>query len=277
MAFKLPNRVKEGWTGTGTGNITLGGNFAGFFTFASQFSDGDTTHYCIENPGQNEAEFGLGTIASSGTVLQRTTVIGGTNGTSAVSFSAGTKNVFVSPLNTDLGSVQLIASATASGSSQTLDLTGLDNACKAWLVTVRGIKETTSDGDLFGFRVGTGSTSWQTSSYAWGLDGRSIANVIVAAGSVSTTALIEAGHNGIFADGGGFLQMTIANPGSGALDKHIVGQMSAIKADGSDGYQCSFGGIWFGGTAALTGLRFMMSSGSNNLANTVVADVFKVN
>lgn len=96
MAVSYADRVKETWTGAGTGTVSLGGAVTGYEQFQDNFSSGNTTHYCIENPGTGEWELGLGTLAS-GTpwTLARTTVLASSNSNAKVSFSAGQKNVFV--------------------------------------------------------------------------------------------------------------------------------------------------------------------------------------
>lgn len=92
MALVLADRVQETTTTTGTGTVTLAGAVAGFQTFAA-VGDGNSTYYTIA--GGAEWEVGIGTYTSSGTTLSRTTVISSSNSGSLVTFSAGTKNVFV--------------------------------------------------------------------------------------------------------------------------------------------------------------------------------------
>ena len=96
MAFIIKDRVKEGTTSTGTGAITLGGAAATFDPFNSYMTNGDTTYYAIvhTSSGVDEWEVGLGTW-NTGNTLTRTTVLAGSNGTSAENFSAGTKDVFM--------------------------------------------------------------------------------------------------------------------------------------------------------------------------------------
>jgi len=64
MALVVKDRVRETTTTTGTGTVTLGG-------------------------------VGIGTYTSSGTTLSRDTILESSNSGSAVNFSAGTKDVFV--------------------------------------------------------------------------------------------------------------------------------------------------------------------------------------
>ena len=96
MAFIIKDRVKETTTSTGTGAVSLGGATATFDTFQSYMSDGDTTYYAIVHTtsGTDEWEVGIGTW-NTGNTLTRTTVLAGSNGTSAETFSAGDKEVFM--------------------------------------------------------------------------------------------------------------------------------------------------------------------------------------
>jgi hypothetical protein len=94
MAFVIADRVKERTTTTGTGTVTLTGAATGFQSF-SAIGNANTTYYAIVSQTGTEWEVGLGTYTSSGTTLARTTVIASSNGGSAVNFSAGTKDVFV--------------------------------------------------------------------------------------------------------------------------------------------------------------------------------------
>ena len=92
MALVVKDRVQETTTTTGTGTFTLAGAVSGFQSF-SVIGDGNTTYYAIV--GGTEWEVGLGTYTSSGTLLSRDTILESSNGGTAVNFSAGTKNVFV--------------------------------------------------------------------------------------------------------------------------------------------------------------------------------------
>jgi hypothetical protein len=94
MAFVIADRVKETTTTTGTGTVTLLGAATGFQSF-SAIGNANTTYYAIVNQTGTEWEVGLGTYTASGTTLARTTVIASSNAGSAVNFSAGTKDVFV--------------------------------------------------------------------------------------------------------------------------------------------------------------------------------------
>jgi hypothetical protein len=133
MALVVKDRVQETTTTTGTGTITLAGAVTGFQSF-SVIGDANTTYYTIAAGSQFEV--GIGTYTSSGTTLSRDTILESSNGGTAVDFSAGTKNVFVTypaerALYTDASSNAIAlgtpASATltnASGLPLTTGVTG---------------------------------------------------------------------------------------------------------------------------------------------------------
>ena len=96
MALVIDDRVKETSTTAGTGTLNLSGAVSGFQTFVAGVGDGNTTYYAIVNRDADEWETGLGTVTDASTdTLARTTVIASSNSDSAVSFSSGTKDVFV--------------------------------------------------------------------------------------------------------------------------------------------------------------------------------------
>ena len=91
MALVLKDRLKETTTTTGTGTYTLAGAVTGFEAF-SQIGNGNTTYYCCTDG--TDFEIGIGTYASSGTTLARTTILQSSNSDNAVSWSSGTRTVF---------------------------------------------------------------------------------------------------------------------------------------------------------------------------------------
>lgn len=95
MPFILANRVKDTTTTTGTGTITLSGTAPlGYQTFGAGIGNGNTTYYTIT--AGSEWEVGVGTYSSTGPTLSRDTVLSSSaGGTTKVTFSAGTKDVFV--------------------------------------------------------------------------------------------------------------------------------------------------------------------------------------
>jgi hypothetical protein len=93
MALILKDRVKETTAVTSTGTATLLGAVAGYQSF-SVIGNGNTCYYAIASQTGSEWEVGIGTYTSPDQ-LARTTVLSSSNSGSAVNFSAGTKDVFV--------------------------------------------------------------------------------------------------------------------------------------------------------------------------------------
>ena len=95
MALVIADRVKETTTTTGTGAISLAGAATNFRAFSSVMSNADTTYYAIIDDTNNAFEIGLGTYASSGNTITRTTVLTSSNSNNAVDFGSGSKDVFL--------------------------------------------------------------------------------------------------------------------------------------------------------------------------------------
>jgi len=92
MALVVKDRVQETTVTVGTIALVLAGAVTGFQSF-SVIGNGNTTYYAIV--GGAEWEVGIGTYTAVGTALSRDTILSSSNGGSAVNFSTGTKNVFV--------------------------------------------------------------------------------------------------------------------------------------------------------------------------------------
>jgi hypothetical protein len=92
MALVVKDRVQETTVTVGTIALVLTGAVTGFQSF-SAIGDGNTTYYAVV--GGTEWEVGIGTYTALGTTLSRDTILESSNAGSAVNFSAGTKNVFV--------------------------------------------------------------------------------------------------------------------------------------------------------------------------------------
>jgi hypothetical protein len=146
MALVLTDRVKETTTTTGTGTVTLLGASTGFQAF-SAIGNGNTTYYTIAGQTGSEWEVGVGTYTAAGTLLARTTVLTSSNGGSAVNFSAGTKDVFVTypSKRAVIGSEGYVENAATVAVSSTIT-TG-NNAMSAGPVTINsGITVTVPSG-----------------------------------------------------------------------------------------------------------------------------------
>lgn len=123
MAHLTADRVRETTTTTGTGAITLAGAVVGFRAFSSVLSIGDTCYYSVASLPGTEWEVGVGTYSALNT-LTRTTVLSSSNAGAAVTFSAGTKEIFITAaasrfLQADNTNNYTVTSTTASTSTTT--------------------------------------------------------------------------------------------------------------------------------------------------------------
>ena len=154
MALILADRVKETSTTAGNGTFTLDGAATGFQSFAV-VGNGNTTYYCIAGQGTNEWEVGIGTYASAGTTLTRTTVLSNSSATepTALVFAAGTKDVFVTYPSEKSVNLDASGNATAlgtpvafTGTNITGTAAGLTAGAATVLATARNIAGVSFDG-----------------------------------------------------------------------------------------------------------------------------------
>ncbi len=94
MALQLQDRVLETANSPGTGTVTLLGASLGYQSFDTALTSGNTTYYTIADLGGSNWEVGIGTFTSPDQ-LTRDTVLSSSNAGSAVNFSSGTQNVFI--------------------------------------------------------------------------------------------------------------------------------------------------------------------------------------
>lgn len=105
MTTTIADRVKETTATTGTGTYTLAGAASGFRTFASKVTVGAKCYYCAAM--SSDWEVGEGTLATSST-LARTAILASSNANAAVSWGAGTKDIFITaPAYSLLGTVPI--------------------------------------------------------------------------------------------------------------------------------------------------------------------------
>ena len=94
MALVLKDRVKESSVSTGTGAFVLDGAVGPFQAF-STIGDGNETYYAIVGQTTTEWEVGIGTYTTSTDSISRDTILASANSNTIVTFSAGTKDVFI--------------------------------------------------------------------------------------------------------------------------------------------------------------------------------------
>ena len=123
MAFVTADRVLDSSTSTGTGAFVVSGTpAAGYQTFSAVMSVGDTCYYSIQGQTTAEFEVGLGTYSSANT-LTRTTIYSSSNSGSAVTFSAGTKNVMLTMAASRSPQLNASGNVTALGTPVSATLT----------------------------------------------------------------------------------------------------------------------------------------------------------
>ena len=146
MAFVTADRVRDTSTTAGSGSFSVSGTApSGYRTFSAVLSVNDTFYYSIQHQTLNEWEVGLGTYSSANT-FARTTIYSSSNAGSAVTFSAGTKDVFITMAAAR--SLQLNASGNATALGTPVSAT-LTNATGLPLTTgVTGILPSANGGAL---------------------------------------------------------------------------------------------------------------------------------
>ena len=123
MAFVTADRVRDTSTTAGSGSFSVSGTApTGYRTFSAVLAVNDTFYYSIQHQTLNEWEVGLGTYSSANT-FARTTVYSSSNAGSAVTFSAGTKDVFITMAAARSPQLNASGNVTALGTPVSATLT----------------------------------------------------------------------------------------------------------------------------------------------------------
>ena len=112
------DRVKETTSTTGTGTYTLSDVAAvGFQSFSAALTDADQVSYCVTDG--TDWEVGAGTYTATGTTLSRDSITSSSNSGTAVIWSAGDKDIFItasaSTFNGAATASEVVALAIALG------------------------------------------------------------------------------------------------------------------------------------------------------------------
>jgi hypothetical protein len=207
MPLIVKDRVQETSTTTGTGTFTLAGAVSGFATFSSAVGNGNTTYYAIV--GGTEWEVGIGTVAAG--TLARTTLLASSTG-SAISFSAGIKNVFCTypaDKSVTIDDIQTLTNKTINLASNTLTgttaqfNTALSDGDFATLAGTETLTNKALNGTL---GATTPSTVAATTISASGIStfsaGSAAAPAITTAGDTNTGVFFPVADTIAFAEGG---------------------------------------------------------------------------
>ena len=130
MALIVADRVKQYTNTTGTDPYTFSGSVDGFQDFSDVSSDGDTLYYSVSD--DINWEVGLGTYASAGGTLTRTTIFSSSNANSAVNWGVGTKTIFVTypadkaVIQDASGNVDVPNNLTVGGTVDGIDIAARD-------------------------------------------------------------------------------------------------------------------------------------------------------
>lgn len=137
-ALRTGPKVMEISSTTGTGTLNLNGAATTKHqTFVAGVGDDSVVPYMIEHTTAGEWEMGIGTVNdATPDTLARTTVLRGTNGTSAVNFSSGDKRVYVITLP-DVSAHVAAAAPTVNDDNNGSNGTFVPGSF--WIDTVTGI------------------------------------------------------------------------------------------------------------------------------------------
>jgi len=258
MAFVINDRVLETSTSTGTGTFTLAGAASGFQTFANGIGASNTTYYTIVNTAASEWEVGLATLDATGLILTRTTVYRSSNSNNAVTFTAGTKNVFVTypstkSVNYDASGNIAISNVTLTGATitntgnMTFSGTGLrftGDFTNATVTNRLAFQTSTSNSTTGIYALPNGAStaaSWQATNAA---DPTNASKILIATNGTTDVQLVS-GING-------------TGTGSG-----VGGVLSVTITNGGTGYAS-------GGTNTYTNVALTGGAGANVIASTIV-------
>lgn len=238
MAFVLNDRVLETSTTTGTGAFTLAGAVSSFQSFSAGIGASNTTYYAIANSAANEFEVGLGTLDATGLVLTRTTVYKSSNSNNAVSFSAGTKNVFCTYPSTKSvnyatdNSLTLLNNFTSTAGTNTLTGATITNTgnttysgtglrilgdfSNATVTSRLAFQTSTTNGTTGAYFLPNGSSTASSIQATNAADPTNASKILIATNGTTDVQLVS-GINGTGTGSGvgGVLTVTITNGGTG--------------------------------------------------------------
>ena len=310
MAFVLADRVKETTIVVGTGAATLLGAASGYQSFSAGIGASNTTYYTIADQSGSNWEVGYGTLDVTGLILTRTTVLSSSNSGSAVSFTAGTKDVWCdypakkAVFQDSNGNVAVTYNTSGSGSIGSLNVGGSLNSVSdtgiiasfvgtssTYVFTALQNKTTSATsyssyalyndlGTVYG-EIGMNSSTYLYSTAGFPNNALSTANAFfLEAGSGAELVLATYGSNGIH---------FLTNGNSGTVEAMTINSSSAVgfnSSYGTSGQVLTSGGssaapTWTtpttGTVTSVTGTAPVVSSGGTTPAISMAAATTSVN
>lgn len=194
MALRFADRVLETSTTTGTGAYTLAGAQPNYIPFSSipSIQNNDTVYYAAVDSLGAGWEVGIGTYGIS-TTLTRTTILASSNSGAAVSWGAGTRNIFCTLASSYLTGKANLAGAAFTGGVYTASQTPAFSATPTFDASTSNVFEpgtmTASITSMTIINQGAGQTiSIRLQQDATGGRTVTIPSGAVVAGSVNTAA-----------------------------------------------------------------------------------------
>ncbi len=241
----LTNKTINGSNNTLT-NVSLASGVTGTLPIANGGTNSTATPTAGTIPYGTGTALAYSAAGTSGQLLQ-------SNGAAAPSWVAPSS-----------GALVLISTTTASGSANTLDITtGFSSTYDDYLVIGENIKLGVNSSESIDFRIYTGS-SLRTSSYQYHAFGA------LGAASVSraTTSSVVSTSIQVYTATTISLNLFLRNANSAS--SRIQGQMHIMcsddtNTDGNNQFSVSFGNT--ATSSALTGIRFLWTTGSSTFAS----------
>lgn len=191
MAFTSADRVKTTTTTTGTGTLTISTTAPTGFQNATAIGDGNSASWC-QTATSGEWQTFIGTVGSSGTTLTKGVILDGSSGSGvAVSFPAGTHDVFCM-LSADLvGYQQIGATQTPSGVASS-SITGIPATFSDLLIEILGLSHDSGSNQTLQLELSDDNTNWTTPV---SLSASAIAGSVTLYGNLAIPGYLKAAGN----------------------------------------------------------------------------------
>ena len=237
MALQLFDRVLVTATANTTVSFTLGSTVAGYQSF-SVMTNGDTTYYGASD-GTNW-EVGLGTYASSGPTLTRTTILSSSNSGSAVTFS-GSPNVWIDypagkSVYEDASNNVTLPGTLASTGITTPSVTATTTDLTLSAISTGVVNLNTAGGTQFQIANTASATNYLATT---GANGGTPALYSAGASTNIGTNIVSKGTGSVaFYTNGGVVQQVVSHTASAVNYVQVTGATTgnnpSVSAQGSD-------------------------------------------